>query len=63
MVSLSAVKDELLDDSMSLIASDSEDMSGSIADPAPSLSAEPSDYKPGMDAKIFCILSKAVEEL
>ncbi len=52
MVSLSAVEDKLLDDSMYLIASDSEDMSESIADPAPSLSAEPSDYKPGMDAEL-----------
>ncbi len=32
MVSFGAVEDKLLDDSMSLIASDIEDMSGSTAD-------------------------------
>lgn len=38
-------------------------MSGSIADPAPSSSAKPSHSKPGMDAELVHILSKAVEEL
>ncbi|KAK2881487.1 hypothetical protein Q8A67_018755 [Cirrhinus molitorella] len=39
---------ELLDDSMSLIASNMEDMSGSTTDPAPLLSANPSNAKPGI---------------
>ncbi len=53
MVLFDAIEDELLDDSMSLIALDTDYMSGSAADPAPSLSAEPSDSKPGMDAELI----------
>ncbi len=63
MVSFGAMEDEPLDDSMSLIVSDAEEISGSTADPAPSSSANPSEVKPGMDAELFCILSKVVEEL
>lgn len=48
---------------MSLIASDAVEVSGSTTDPAPLLSADPSDTKVGMDTKLFCILSKGVEEL
>ncbi|KTF96035.1 hypothetical protein cypCar_00024369 [Cyprinus carpio] len=53
MVSIDAIENELLDDSMFLIASDVEEMLGTIADPTPSWSAEPIDSKPGMDARIF----------
>ncbi len=63
MFSFGVMEDELLDDSMSLIASAAEDLSGSTTDPAPLPSADPSDTKPGMDAKLFSILYKAVEEL
>ncbi len=63
MVSFGAIKDELLDDSMSLIASDAEERLCSTADCAPSSCAEPSDSKPGLDAELLRILSKAVEEL
>ncbi len=53
MVSFGGMENELLDDIMSLAASDAEEMSGSTIDPA----------KPGMDGKLFCVFSKAVEEL
>ncbi len=59
MDSFGTMEDESLDNSMSVIASDAKEMSGTTADPAPSSSADPSDVKPG----IFCILSKAVKEL
>ncbi len=53
MVLFDTIEDELLDDRMSLIALDTENMSGSAADPAPSLSPEPSDSKPGMDDELI----------
>ncbi len=59
MDSFGTMEDESLDNSMSVIASDAKEMSGTTADPAPSSSADPSDVKPG----IFRILSKAVKEL
>ncbi len=55
--------DELADDIMSLAASDAEELSGSVTDPAPSRLPAPSAAKAGMDAELFCVLSKAVEEL
>ncbi len=36
---------------------------GSVNDPTPLLLSKPSDAKPGMDAELFHILSKEVEEL
>ncbi len=48
---------------MSLAASDAEELSGSVTDPAPSRLPAPSAAKAGMDAKLFHVLSKAVEEL
>ncbi len=54
---------ELADDSMSLVASDAEELSGSVTDPAPSGLPAPSAAKAGMDAEIFRVLSKVVEEL
>ncbi len=55
LVSFGGSDDELADDSMSLVASDT--------DPAPSGLPTPSAAKPGMDAELFRVLSKAVEEL
>ncbi len=55
--------DELADDSMSLVVSDAEELSGSVTDPAPSGLPAPSAAKAGMDAELFRVLSKAVEEL
>ncbi len=49
--------------SMSLAASEAEELSGSTADPAPLPPSEPSDVKHGMDAELLRVLSKAVEEL
>ncbi len=63
LVSFGGSDDELLVDSMSLAASDAEELSGSTADPAPLPPSEPSDMKPGMDAELLCVLSKAVEVL
>ncbi len=54
--------DELADDSMSLAASDAEELSGSVADPAPSHLLAPSAAKAGMDAELFRVLSKAVKK-
>ncbi len=51
------------DDSMSLAASDAEELLGSVDDPAPSHLPAPSAAKAGMDAELFRVLSKAVEEL
>ncbi len=48
---------------MSPVASDAEELSGSVTDPAPSGLPAPSAAKAGMDAELFRILSKAVEEL
>ncbi len=55
--------DELADDSMSLVASDAEELWGSATDPAPSGLPAPGAAKAGMDAELFRVLSKAVEEL
>ncbi len=63
LVSFGGSDDELADDSMSLVASDAEELSGSVTDPAPSGLPTPSAAKPGMDAELFRVLSKAVEEL
>ncbi len=48
---------------MSLVASDAEELSGSVTDPAPSGLPASSAAKAGMDAELFRVLSKAVEEL
>ncbi len=61
LVSFGGSDNELADDSMSLAASDAEELSGSVTDPAPS--RLPSAAKAGMDAELFRVLSKAVEEL
>ncbi len=63
LVSFGGSDDELADDSMSLVASDAEELSGSVTDPAPSGLPAPSAAKAGMDAELFRVLSKAVEEL
>ncbi len=52
-----------MDDSLSLAASDAEELSGSYHDPAPLHSGQPSTSSPGMDTDIFSVLSNAVEEL
>ncbi len=63
LVSFGGSDDELADDSMSLVASDAEELCGSVTDPAPSGLPAPSAAKAGMDAELFRVLSKAVEEL
>ncbi len=63
LVSFGGSDDELADDSMSLVASDAEELSGSVTDPTPSGLPTPSATKAGMDAELFRVLSKAVEEL
>ncbi len=63
LVSFGGSDDELADDSMSLAASDAEELSGSVTDSAPSRLPAPSTAKAGMDAELFRVLSKAVEEL
>ncbi len=55
--------EEQNDDSMSLAASDAEELSGSVADPALLPSSTPSAAKAGLDAELLRILSKSVEEL
>ncbi|KAL0165908.1 hypothetical protein M9458_037752, partial [Cirrhinus mrigala] len=64
MVSFGGSEDDMLD-SMSLAASDAEELSGSIYDPAPLPSADISDprSKTGMDAELFRVLTRAVDEL
>ncbi|KAI2656961.1 Transposon Ty3-G Gag-Pol polyprotein [Labeo rohita] len=64
MVSFGGSEDDMLD-SMSLAASDAEELSGSINDPAPLPSADTSDprSKTGMDAELFRVLTRAVDEL
>ncbi len=61
LVSFGGSDDELADDSMSLVASDVEELSGSVTDPRPLRFANAA--KAGMDAELFRVLSKAVEEL
>ncbi len=63
LVSFGGSECDVMDDSMSLAASDAEEMSGSSHDPAPLPSEEPSATSTGMDAELFHVLSKAVEEL
>ncbi len=50
LVSFGGSDDELADESMSLVASDAEELSGSVTDPAPSGLPTPSAAKAGMDA-------------
>ncbi|XP_016131775.1 myosin-IIIb-like [Sinocyclocheilus grahami] len=54
---------DAVDDSLSLAASNTEELSGSINDPAPPPPTEYSEPKPGMDGELIRILLKAVEEL
>ncbi len=55
LVSFGGSDDELADDSMSLVASDAEELSGSVTAPAPAPSGlpAPSAAKAGMDAELF----------
>ncbi|KAI2663140.1 ORF V: Enzymatic polyprotein [Labeo rohita] len=64
MVSFGGSEDDMLD-SMSLAASDAEELSGSINNAAPLPSADTSDprSKTGMDAELFRVLTRAVDEL
>ncbi len=63
LVSFGGSEEELADDSMSLAASDAEELSGSVTDPALLPSSAPSPAKAGTDAELLRVLSKAVEEL
>lgn len=62
LVSFGGSEYDAMDDSVSLAASYAEELSGSCFDPAPLLSAEPNAASTGMDAKLFRVLSKAVQE-
>ncbi|ROL54892.1 hypothetical protein DPX16_12761 [Anabarilius grahami] len=62
-VSFGGSDDELPDDSVSLAASEPEHWVGESDDPAPLPLLEPIDHSAGMDAELFHVLSKAVEEL
>ncbi|ROL42307.1 hypothetical protein DPX16_8186 [Anabarilius grahami] len=62
-VSFGGSDDELPDDSVSLAASEPEHWVGESDDPAPLPLLEPIDHSAGMDAELFRVLSKAVEEL
>ncbi len=63
MVSFRGSEIEILDDSMSLAASDREELSGSIDDPALPQSDKSSEPKPSSDAELFRVLSRAVDKL
>ncbi|KAL0161810.1 hypothetical protein M9458_041206, partial [Cirrhinus mrigala] len=64
LVSFGGSEDDMLN-SMSLAASDAEELSGSVNDPAPLPSTDTSDprTKSGMDAELFRVLTRAVDEL
>lgn len=57
LVSFGGSDDEPLDDSMSLAASDAEDWSGSVADPAPLTFLKQIDARVGMDTELIRVLS------
>ncbi|ROL45991.1 hypothetical protein DPX16_15550 [Anabarilius grahami] len=63
LVLFDASDEEPFDDSMSLAASETEGWVGESDDPAPLHPLEPIEHGQGMDAELFRILSKAVEEL
>ncbi|ROI16371.1 Cyclin-dependent kinase 10 [Anabarilius grahami] len=64
LVAFGASDEEPFDDSMSLAASDEAvGWAGESEDPIPLPSLEPIDHSTGMDAELFRVLSKAVEEL
>ncbi len=63
LVSFGGSNDGELEDSLSMAASDAEELSGSYHDLAPSHSAQPRASSPDMDANVFCVLTNTVEEL
>lgn len=63
MVSFGGSKEDPVDNSMSLVASDTEELTGPAKDPTPLPSLEPIDVRAGMDADLFRVLSRAIEEL
>ncbi len=65
IVSFGVSDDEILNDTVSLSASDADSdvLSGSIDNPALPRSGESSEPKPGTDANLFHVLSKAVDKL
>ncbi|XP_051751174.1 uncharacterized protein LOC127513446 [Ctenopharyngodon idella] len=63
LVSFGGSDEEPLDDSMSLVASEAEDWSGSPHDPAPLPSLEPIDARASVDSELIRVYSKAVEQL
>lgn len=48
---------------MSLAASEMEEWAGNSEDPTHLPSLEPTDARAGMNADLFCVLSKAIEEV
>lgn len=63
MISFGGSECDPTDESMLLDASDAEELSGLYINHTRLPSAQPSTSSPGLDAKLFRILSKAVEEL
>ncbi len=63
LVSFGGSDEELADNSMSLAASDAEELSSLVTDHALLPSSAPSAAKAGTVAELLCVLSKAFEEL
>ncbi len=63
LVSFGGSECDDMDDSMSLLASDAEELSSSSHDPTLLPSAQPSATSTGIDAELFHVLSKVMEEL
>ncbi|ROL29786.1 hypothetical protein DPX16_0843 [Anabarilius grahami] len=63
LVAFGASDGEPFEESMSLAASDPGEWVGGPDDPTPLPPLEPIDHSTGMDAELFRVLSKAVEEL
>ncbi|ROK16088.1 hypothetical protein DPX16_22706 [Anabarilius grahami] len=63
LVSFGGSDEKPLDDSISIVASDAEEWSFSLHDPAPLPSLEPIDTRTSIDSEFTRVLSKAIEQL
>lgn len=63
LVSFGGSEEDLHDDSLSLMASEGEDWSGLVIDPAPPSQSSKSDARASTDAEVLHVLPRAVEEL
>ncbi len=63
LVSFGGSDDELADDSMSLVASDAEELCGSVTDPAPQVCPRPAPPKPGWMPNFSVSSPKRLREL